>query len=153
MKNLQTLKIEPYLTTLDLPFGDGDISRPGARVVVVADLNTTTFERHGHLSGYFKFKYNKELPGGIGKEEKSYDARLWWEDGMQSLVAHDVHILTDDIEAGIYVGFCMQNSKEHFMLLGKLRDGDELTELFRKEFTRFGVSLGRVKPSPESQHA
>jgi hypothetical protein len=144
MKSLKNIEIEPYLTTLETPFGDGDISRPGARVVVVADLNTTTFKRHGNLSGYFNFKYTCKMPNGVANEEKTYDAKIWWEDGMQSLVANEVHILTDNVEEGIYVGFCMQNDKNYFMLLGKLKDGDELTELFRGRFTEFGTSLGRI---------
>lgn len=140
------IEIEPYLTTLDLPFGTGDISRPGARVVVVSDLGTNTFKRHCKLTGYFNFKYTVDLPGGVGKEERTYNAKTWWEDGLQSSVAHVVHILSDNPEEGIYCGFCMQNSPTHFMLLGKIKDDDEITEMFRQKFMAFMREITESKP-------
>ncbi len=47
---------------------------------------------------------------------------------MQSEIAHVVHILTDNIEEGIYCGFCVMNDQRYFRLLGKLKDGDKFTE-------------------------
>lgn len=142
--DLKTLTIEPYLTTLDTPFGTGDISRPNARVLVVAELSTHVFNKHANLVGYFKFKY----PVGKRKRKKVYkefDGRLWWEDGMQELVCHSVYIFTDDLDSGIFCGYNIMNDPNYFQLLGKLKDEDELTELFRKAFVKYGGQLGVQK--------
>jgi hypothetical protein len=56
---------------------------------------------------------------------------------MQSNVAHVVHILTDDPHEGIYCGFCLQNDPRYFMLLGRIKNGEEFTERYREAFVEF----------------
>ncbi len=129
------MEITPYLTTFDVPLGRGNIDNPEARVIVVAEISAFQFRKHAVLAGYFKFKYPHD-----GKL-KEYDGKLWWEDGMQNEIAQTIYILTDDIESGIFCGYCVQNDPKYFLLLGKLKENDftkKVKEVFQKYFDEIG---------------
>ncbi len=123
MKTIQEILGEPYLSVLDSPWGELDITTPNAVVVSALDVSRFHFNRLAKSAGYFSF----------GK----YNAKTWWEDGMQNRIANTVHIFSDDLSDGVYAGYCIQNCITYFRLLCKLVDGDEFTEACREKLTTF----------------
>ncbi len=115
---------EPYITSL-VPWATGDVADPKTKPVVACDINTDSFRDRAVISGHFV----KEIS----------DGHLWWEDGMQAWVVHVVHILTDNIEQGVYCGYCGMNKAKHFMLLGKLEDGHPFTEAARDVLASYRI--------------
>ncbi len=101
-----------YITSLS-PWGTGDINDPKTKPVVACDIGTGIFCNRAKIVAYFR---------------KISDGHLWWEDGMQNQIVHVVHILSDNLDDGVYCGYCAMNDPKYFKLLGKLKDGDEFTE-------------------------
>ncbi len=58
---------------------------------------------------------------------------------MQREICHVIHVLGDDPTEGVYCGFCIQNSPDCFMLLGKLADGDDFTEQCRQALLTYAL--------------
>jgi hypothetical protein len=57
---------------------------------------------------------------------------------LQAWVVH-VHILTDNLDEGVYCGYCTMNDPKYFKLPGKLKDGDKFTEEARKVLASYEV--------------
>lgn len=114
---------QPYITSL-FPWGTGDIADPKVRTVFACDVGTNFFRDHAVIVADFR---------------KISDGHLWWEDGMQAWVVHVVHVLTDNLDEGVYCGYCAMNDPKYFKLLGKLKDGDEFTEAARRVLASYRV--------------
>jgi hypothetical protein len=104
---------KPYFTSL-VHWGTSDISDPKTKPVIACDIGTDIFRKRTNIVAHFK---------------TISDGSLWWEEGLQAWV---VHILTDNLDEGVYCGYCAMNDPKYFKLLGKLKDGDKFTEEARK---------------------
>ncbi len=112
------ISLTPYLMTLEMPFGKGDVSKPGESVYVVADVPVETIRRLA------KFGHFHE------------DGHSWWEDGMQSSICHTMHLITAGPEKPICCGYCAMNDPNYFMVLGRLVE-DEFCRVVRTAFADF----------------
>lgn len=115
---MNTYKLgKTYLSTISKNWPNEDYNKPGKTAVVALDVSTEHFKRNAIISSFF----------AIGK----YKAELWWEDALQQWVTQTVSIISDNLDEGVYCGYCIQNDPNHFALLGKLKDGHPFTEACR----------------------
>jgi len=68
-------------------------------------------------------------------------SKAWWDGGLQSQICHSAHIVTQDLDEGIFIIFYPMNAPAYARMLGRLLDENDFFDLCVEKFSEFEMPL------------